>query len=69
MPVFVLDSCICCSACIPIAPDHFDFTDDGDRVRCVRQPATPSEWNDVEDAREVCPVDAIQIEMDPDRSK
>ncbi|MEO0606024.1 MAG: ferredoxin [Myxococcota bacterium] len=56
-PVYVDDSCICCSACIACAPEHFDELDD--QVVCVTQPTTPEEAVACRDAARVCPVDAI----------
>ena len=58
MKVKVTDSCIGCGACTAIAPDVFDFNDDGLAVAKV-ETVEESLVNDVRDAIEGCPVNAI----------
>ena len=50
------DLCIGCGSCVAIAPDSFDFGDDG-----LAEAKTEEITEDVRDAAEGCPTDAIQI--------
>ncbi len=51
------DLCISCGSCVAIAPENFDFDDEG--LAEVKK----NEINDdVKDAAEACPTDAIEIE-------
>lgn len=58
--VYVDDSCIWCSACVVIAPEHFEEVD-GDVV-CVHQPRTAEQRAACEEAAVSCPVDAIGLD-------
>lgn len=50
------DLCIGCGSCVALAPDSFDFGDDG-----LAEAKTEEITEDVRDAAEGCPTDAIQI--------
>lgn len=54
---FVDEGCVCCSACITLAPEHFDDPDG--EVVCVAQPQGDVELARCLDAMACCPVDAI----------
>jgi ferredoxin len=49
------ENCIKCGACMGIAPDNFEVQDDGATV--INQTIT----DDVKNAKDCCPVGAIQI--------
>ncbi|MDO4975141.1 MAG: ferredoxin [Alphaproteobacteria bacterium] len=49
--------CIGCGSCVSIAPDSFEFGDDG-----LAQAKTDEITEDVIDAKEGCPTEAIQTE-------
>lgn len=54
----VKSNCISCWACVGIAPEIFEFNEEN--KSCVkRQPETEKELQDTEDAKNICPVDAI----------
>ena len=50
------DLCIGCGSCVALAPDSFEFGDDG-----LAQAKTEEITEDVRDAAEGCPTDAIKI--------
>lgn len=50
------DLCIGCGSCVALAPDSFEFGDDG-----LAEAKTEEITEDVKDAAEGCPTDAIQI--------
>ena len=50
------DLCIGCGSCVALAPDSFAFGDDG-----LAEAKTEEITEDVRDAAEGCPTDAIQI--------
>ena len=58
------DKCIGCGACVSIAPDCFDFDDQG-LSELVKEDATNEE---VIDAIESCPTEAIYIEDDEEKA-
>ena len=51
------DLCIGCGSCVAIAPDNFDFGDDG-----LAEAISEEINDDVKTAAESCPVDAIDVE-------
>lgn len=55
------DLCISCGVCISICPDVFDWGDDGFSHVIVDEIPEDLE-DDVRDAAEQCPTDAILIE-------
>ena len=58
------DKCIGCGACVSIAPDCFDFDNQG-LSELVKEDATNEE---VIDAIESCPTEAIHIEDDEEKA-
>ena len=56
--------CIGCGACVGIAPDTFDFNDDG-----LSEVKNPTVTDDAKSACEACPVEAISIENDSEEEK
>jgi len=55
------DKCIGCGACIGIDNEHFDFDDEG-LSEVISQDNLESD--DLKDAIESCPVNAIKIESE-----
>lgn len=55
------DLCIGCGACTTIAPDVFEFDDDG-LAKVIKDKIDDDEKDDVVDASESCPTEAIEIE-------
>lgn len=53
------DLCIGCGSCVAIAPDTFEFGDDG-----LAEAKNEEITEDVKDAAESCPTDAIEVEED-----
>lgn len=53
------DVCIGCGACVSVAPDVFEIGDDGKAH--VKDPEGADE-EEVKQAADVCPVDAIKLE-------
>ena len=58
-PWYVDDQCICCGLCENVAPDIFRLSDDYSHHMVYRQPQTPAELADAENACDRCPVEAI----------
>lgn len=53
------NKCIGCGACVAIAPNNFDFNDDG-----LSTVISDELTNEVKEAEEACPVFAIDINDD-----
>jgi len=54
---YVDEECILCNDCVERAPENFVS---GDQYACVKkQPTTPDEEEQCQDAKDSCPVDAI----------
>ncbi|MBQ9011030.1 MAG: ferredoxin [Bacilli bacterium] len=53
------DLCIGCGSCVAIAPDNFEFDDDG-LAKAIKEEIN----DDVKTAAESCPTDAINIEKE-----
>lgn len=51
------DLCIGCGSCVAISPDTFEFGDDG-----LAEAKTQEITEDVRDAAEACPTDAISLD-------
>ena len=61
-PFWVNDECICCDMYSEFAPDIFRDATDGSQAIVFAQPSTDSENAAVNEAREECPVQAIQCD-------
>jgi ferredoxin len=61
---FVADNCIDCDLCRQLAPSIFQrkFTGAGGITVVVRQPNSDFEFQKAEQARDSCPVGAIQLQ-------
>lgn len=53
------DKCIGCGACVATAEEIFEIGDDG-YAKVKKQPESDSEKEQAENAKEICPVDAIE---------
>ncbi len=62
---FVDRECIDCNLCRGTAPENFKRNDDGMHSFVGKQPETPEEIALCEEARELCPVNAIGCEGAP----
>ena len=58
-PYYVDDSCIDCDRCRSYAPQFFTRQDDGHYSYVYRQPRTPEEIAQAEEALRDCPTDSI----------
>ena len=56
------DLCIGCGSCVAIAPDTFEFGDDG-----LAEAKEEEITEDVRDAAEACPTDAISLDEESDK--
>ncbi|MFT5680902.1 MAG: ferredoxin [Myxococcota bacterium] len=57
---FAVDTeCILCSLCSDIAPAHFRMSDEETHDICYRQPETPEEVADCQEALLNCPTESI----------
>lgn len=56
---YVDDSCIACDACCVEAPNFFAMNDDDGHAYVTKQPQTPDEVEEAENALAACPVEAI----------
>lgn len=55
------DICIGCGACVSIANEYFCFNDEG-YSEVIKNEIAENDLEKVEDAKDCCPVDAINIE-------
>lgn len=56
---FVDRQCIACDACCMAAPDNFKMNEDDGHAYLAKQPTTPEEQQQCQEAMEGCPVEAI----------
>lgn len=56
---YVDKECILCSLCVDVAPKTFKESEFGDHDVVYKQPQTPDELREAQDAMEQCPVNAI----------
>lgn len=56
---YVDKSCILCSLCVQLAPDNFKESADGDHDFVYKQPDSPEQLEQCEEARGQCPVESI----------
>ncbi|MBS3820226.1 MAG: ferredoxin [Planctomycetes bacterium] len=61
MNVTVDDSCIACELCTSAVPDVFEMGDDG-LAHAIADPVPEDQEDDVREAAEGCPTDAIHIQ-------
>ena len=60
--VSVTDECIACNACIAICEDNFEMNEDNTKARPKKKTIDDSELSKNEEAKDVCPTNAIKIE-------
>jgi len=58
-PYYIDDSCIDCDQCRELAPELFGRDEDTGLGYVIRQPVTPEEIAEAEEAREMCAVESI----------
>jgi len=56
---YVDRKCILCSVCSEAAPQNFKESNDGDHDVVYKQPESPDEVQQCEEAMAACPVEAI----------
>ena len=56
---YVDEDCISCGACVDAAPNNFKESEDGDHDVVFKQPETPEEEQQCQDAIAECPVECI----------
>jgi len=61
MKVKVNDDCIGCGACVAVAPEIFELSQETMKSHVKRQPKTKKDNELTKQAAEACPVDAIKI--------
>jgi len=59
---FTTEECDGCAYCASIAPEHFDFRKETNTYFVSRQPETEAEEEEMLEALDDCPVDAICID-------
>ena len=59
---FTTEDCEGCAYCASIAPDNFDFQRETNTYFVSRQPQTKAEEEEMLEALDDCPVDAICID-------
>ena len=57
--VYVDETCIACDACVTSAPNNFTMDDDEGHAFVSKQPENEEEMEQVREAMEGCPVEAI----------
>ena len=57
--IYVDDTCIACDACVTSAPNNFRINEDEGHAYVSKQPENPEEEEQVREAMEGCPVEAI----------
>jgi ferredoxin len=57
---YTTEECDGCAYCASVAPDNFDFDKETNTYFVARQPAEKGEEEYIQEAKEDCPVDAIQ---------
>ena len=59
---YTTEECDGCAYCASVAPDNFDFEKQSNTYYVARQPASKEEEEVFLEAKEDCPVDAIQTD-------
>lgn len=57
---YTTEECDGCAYCASVAPENFDFEKETNTYDVAQQPATKEQEEFVQEAKEDCPVDAIQ---------
>lgn len=66
---YTTEECDGCAYCASVAPDNFDFEKETNTYYVARQPVNREEEETLLEAKEDCPVDAIQaIGVDKEKS-
>ena len=60
--ITISDDCIGCRACVATNEKNFDFDENRCKAKVKKNLIEDKELSDNEDAKDVCPVDAIKIE-------
>lgn len=58
--VKVSENCIGCGACVSMAPNYFEFNEEGLSV-AIKEEVSKEDEEEVLDACSSCPVDAIEV--------
>ncbi len=61
---YVIDHCNGCGLCLSIAGRFFDYVEDGKYYYIQRQPLNPDEEELMQEAMELCTMDAIKSDGD-----
>jgi ferredoxin len=56
---FTTEECDGCAYCASVAPANFDYEKDTNTYFVARQPQTAEEEDEVQEAKDDCPLDAI----------
>jgi ferredoxin len=59
---YVTEDCDGCAYCAAVAPENFEFDKSTNTYFVSKQPANPQELELVTEAKDDCPVDAVQVE-------
>ena len=60
--VYVTDECIGCNACVSACDENFYMNDDNTKAKVKKDVISDAELAKNEEAKEICPVEAIKIE-------
>jgi len=60
--VYVTDECIACNACVSACEENFFMNDDNTKAKVKKSIIDDAELAKNEEAKEICPVEAIKIE-------
>jgi len=61
--VVVTDECIACNACVATCEENFDMNEDNTKAIVKKDIIDDSELEKNEEAKEICPTEAIKIEI------
>jgi ferredoxin len=60
--VIVTEECIACNACVSACEDNFEMNEDNTKALVKKDIIDDSELEKNEEAKEICPTEAIKIE-------